>query len=402
MVRYHYYYPSPSDPFYQYNISENMARARYYDPYQLPRLRIDGTSWVSSPSSETAIRDAINSRRAIASPCTIEVSTAIIGGDTIEATVHVTAEQDMHNANTRLFVALIHRCYEWNSKYYWYSFRDMEPDTLGQPFQLDADSTFEFVADFSTAAGWDFNDLSVVAFIQLYNTKQVLQAGFADVGESPPTLFINEFMANNTSTVQDPQSEYEDWIEIYNPGPNAVNLDGLNLTDDLTEPDKWTFPDTLLPAANHLIVWCDSDMVDPGLHANFELSQSGEQVGLFMNLTTCHAVVDSINFPAIQTNNSYGRVCDGSSVWKYFDEPSPGTSNIDKVRNLTISLNGSNVRLFWQSNVCATNYTIYRHSTFPFEPDPSDSIGSTSDTTYLDLGVLLTNSIAFYRVIAQP
>jgi hypothetical protein len=256
IARYHWYW-EPGDPFYEYNIDENMARFRYYSVPYVPRLRLDGVSWVD-PDSDPTIRNAINQRRAIAAPCTIEVSTTIHRGDTIEATVRVTAEEDMHNYYTRLFVSLIHRCYQWDDDYWWYPFRDMEPGTLGVSFQLDADSTFEFVADFTTDSGWNPNDMTVIAFVQIYNTKEVLQAGFADVADLAPTLYINEFMADNASTVQDPQGEYEDWVEIYNPGPDAVNLDRLSLTDNLAEPYKWNFPDTSLFANECIIVWCET------------------------------------------------------------------------------------------------------------------------------------------------
>ncbi len=402
IVRYHWYY-QPGDPFYEYNISENMARFRFYHVPYIPWLKADGILWVN-PSSETSIRNAISQRREIESPCTINVSTATIGLN-VEATVQVTAEENMHDPDTRLFVTLIHKCHQWDDVYWWYPFRDMKPGTLGVSFQLDADSTFEFIADFSTDPGWNLNNLSVVAFVQLYKTyttSEVLQASFADVAELAPTLFINEFMTDNTSTVQDPQGEYEDWVEIYNPGPDAVNLDGLSLTDDLTKPDKWNFPDTLLSADDCLIIWCDSDLVDPGLHANFSLASAGEHAGLFMDLTTCYAMVDSIHFGSQSTDISYGRTCDGGSEWDYFTDPTPGASNIDSVRNLTIYLDGSGVRLFWQTNDCAASYTIYRHDTFPFNPNPSDSIGFTSETTYLDAEILLSDTVAFYRVTARP
>ena len=39
-------------------------------------------------------------------------------------------------------------------------------------------------------------------------------------------LFINEFMADNTSTISDEQGKYEDWIEIYNAGSTAIDLGG--------------------------------------------------------------------------------------------------------------------------------------------------------------------------------
>ena len=57
-------------------------------------------------------------------------------------------------------------------------------------------------------------------------------------------LFINEFMADNEYTIEDPNEpgEYPDWIEIYNAGPNAVDLGGMYLTDDLNDTTKWMIP----------------------------------------------------------------------------------------------------------------------------------------------------------------
>ena len=63
-------------------------------------------------------------------------------------------------------------------------------------------------------------------------------------------LFINEFMASNDSTLPDPdeESEYPDWIEIYNAAPFAVNMGGMYLTDDLSEPTKYRIPDDVTVA----------------------------------------------------------------------------------------------------------------------------------------------------------
>ena len=64
-------------------------------------------------------------------------------------------------------------------------------------------------------------------------------------GSGGPThgLFINEFMAENDSTIQDPDgSGYPDWIELYNAGPNAIDLGGMYLTDDVNDPTKWIIP----------------------------------------------------------------------------------------------------------------------------------------------------------------
>ena len=48
-------------------------------------------------------------------------------------------------------------------------------------------------------------------------------------------LLITEFQAFNESTLQDEDSEYSDWIEIFNSGDAAVNLNGYYLTDSVED-----------------------------------------------------------------------------------------------------------------------------------------------------------------------
>ena len=51
-------------------------------------------------------------------------------------------------------------------------------------------------------------------------------------------VFINEIQVSNKKTISDGFGEYDDWIEIYNPNSKAVNLSGMYLTDDLSNPTK--------------------------------------------------------------------------------------------------------------------------------------------------------------------
>jgi len=56
-------------------------------------------------------------------------------------------------------------------------------------------------------------------------------------------LFINEFMAENDSNIQDPDGDgYPDWIELYNAGANTLDLGGMYLTDDVNDPGQWMIP----------------------------------------------------------------------------------------------------------------------------------------------------------------
>ena len=90
-------------------------------------------------------------------------------------------------------------------------------------------------------------------------------------------------MADNDNTSEDPQGDYDDWVELFNRTDSPIDLTGMSLSDKVDNPTKWQFPDGTEIAANgYLIVWCDEDHDDEeateGLHSNFKLSKSGETV----------------------------------------------------------------------------------------------------------------------------
>lgn len=57
-------------------------------------------------------------------------------------------------------------------------------------------------------------------------------------------LRINEFMADNEKTLEDPAEPgaFEDWLEIYNPGMTIVDVSGMFITDNMANPTKWQVP----------------------------------------------------------------------------------------------------------------------------------------------------------------
>jgi hypothetical protein len=144
----------------------------------------------------------------------------------------------------------------------------------------------------------------------------------------PPPLFINEFLADNETINQDEQGQYEDWIELYNAGDAPLDLGGMYLTDDLSDPAQWRIPDgTLIPAGGFVLIWADDDEDDGPLHANFKLGKDGEEIGLFDRDSAANALVDSLVFDAQQTDVSTGRLPDGGETWTTFSSPTPGESN---------------------------------------------------------------------------
>ena len=92
---------------------------------------------------------------------------------------------------------------------------------------------------------------------------------------------ISEFLADNDGGLKDEDGEDQDWIEIYNPDNNTVDLAGWRLTDDITKPAKWVFPAYVLQPGARLIVWASEKNRNAGqLHANFQLDPDGEYLAL--------------------------------------------------------------------------------------------------------------------------
>jgi hypothetical protein len=148
------------------------------------------------------------------------------------------------------------------------------------------------------------------------------------VGYSPPALFINEFLASNDTVNQDEQGEYEDWVELYNVGDTALDVGGMYLTDDLSRPTRWRFPDgTIIPAGGFLLIWADGEPGEGALHASFRLSKEGEEIGLFDRDEAGNGLMDSVVFGPQTTDVSTGRWPDGGETWRALGAPTPGGSN---------------------------------------------------------------------------
>ena len=119
---------------------------------------------------------------------------------------------------------------------------------------------------------------------------------------------ISEFLASNSVEQADEDGEFSDWVEIYNPDATAVNLSGWHLTDNDTNPNKWTFPNVSIPAGGYLLVFAsnkDRAVAGSELHTNFKLSSGGEYLALIMPDQT--TIASQFNpFPIQNEDISYG------------------------------------------------------------------------------------------------
>ena len=176
-------------------------------------------------------------------------------------------------------------------------------------------------------------------------------------GSNLADLVINEFMAGNTSTIQDPQGQYDDWIELYNRNSEVISVKGMYLTDDLLEPKKWAFPDTSITGHGYLLIWTDNDAVDqPGLHTDFRLNKSGESIGLFDTDENRNQLTDAYTFGPQEDDISTGLFPNGEADFMMMVIPTPGEEN------LMASL------VEEKSDPLPTKFTLFPNYPNPFNP----------------------------------
>jgi len=138
------------------------------------------------------------------------------------------------------------------------------------------------------------------------------------VPPTPPTIIVKLNEVYSRGTVDAP-----DWIEIYNGSSVSVDLSAYKIYDagglGGTKPKK-EFPNgtTLAPNSWYVIV------VDDTTASGFGLSSGGETIYLDGPAGT---VIDSIVFPALGVDTSYGRNPDGSNALAKLFPTTKGAAN---------------------------------------------------------------------------
>ncbi|GEM_PF-4043289 len=121
-------------------------------------------------------------------------------------------------------------------------------------------------------------------------------------------LVINEIMYNPASG-QDMSDTYYEYVEIYNNGPDAVDLEGINLCNFYSDPNGDTLyafgSGDVLNADDYLIIARNADSmtssshysVDPSkVYGNFYQGNLGNSAGNLVLSTATGAVIDSVYY----------------------------------------------------------------------------------------------------------
>lgn len=118
-----------------------------------------------------------------------------------------------------------------------------------------------------------------------------------------------------------------DWIEVYNPLTNSVDLGGMSISVNDRDPGSWMFlPGTSLAPGAFLQV--DSDPSRPGsfggtsgLNTGVDIHDNGSAAYLFDRFGQ---LVDFVEFGAQLPGSTIGR---NEGIWSLLSAPSPGATN---------------------------------------------------------------------------
>ena len=157
----------------------------------------------------------------------------------------------------------------------------------------------------------------------LANTREMHLSLEAEESDSP--LVISEASSANRTYAPDASGACHDYVEIYNPSAQAIDLTGHCLTDDEADPGKWAFPQgATIPAGGCLLIYASGGAAGAAgeLHASFKLDSAGET----LLLTDPEGrAISRLSLPALKSDQAYSLGTDGTYTAAL--APTPGLPN---------------------------------------------------------------------------
>lgn len=216
-ITYHMDYPAPGDPFNVYNNSHNQTRHSYYGITGIPYGAINGSKTnVFSLAAMQAAAQAIQSKE---SPLLVTVSEDR-SKTPVEITVTVKNDGSLALPGLVLHTALLTHYVDLTEQLKTASnvqYREFEnamlkmfPNANGATFSIAAGETKKFTYTYSPGTGdvWAPGQQFVTAFVQVPNTKEVLQAG-TDFFDISTNVSIESTTANYLTTPRNSQISKE-------------------------------------------------------------------------------------------------------------------------------------------------------------------------------------------------
>ncbi|MGY8687415.1 MAG: lamin tail domain-containing protein, partial [Verrucomicrobiales bacterium] len=160
---------------------------------------------------------------------------------------------------------------------------------------------------------------------------------------------ISEFMASNNEQLIDANDDYSDWIELWNPTGDAIDLEGYYLTDVEGEA-KWVFPATTLAPGGYLLIRASGsdERVGDELHTNFKLSRAAGGYLALLGKDGVTVIDEFKGYERQRSDISYGY--SNTDKLGFFKKPTPGSSNNASINGFVGDTQFSTARGFYDAS----------------------------------------------------
>lgn len=150
-----------------------------------------------------------------------------------------------------------------------------------------------------------------------------------------------------------PDSRTPDWIELFNPTDQPVDVTGFYLSDSSSDPMKSQLPALTVPAKGYLAVPLGA-AADPAAGATaFSLSSKGETIYLYDKRL---GLVDTVDVPALQEGLVYARRADGT--FGYCGAPTPGEANTSGIYAESLRTMASDAPIHINEGLFRNKYSV--------------------------------------------
>jgi hypothetical protein len=138
-------------------------------------------------------------------------------------------------------------------------------------------------------------------------------------------IVLSEVLANNIN-IEELDGSTPDWIEIYNPATNSVDLADMSISDTAANARRFVFPSgSVVGARAYYVVRCDPDLPVSRTNTGFGIKATGGAVFLFDKLTNSGSLLSSVSYGIQAPDFSIGTT-NGGTNW-FLMIPTPRAAN---------------------------------------------------------------------------
>jgi hypothetical protein len=204
-----------------------------------------------------------------------------------------------------------------------------------------------------------------------------------------PALELSEVVPFNNGSLLDETGGTPDWVEVRNTSGVPIPMDGIALSHDLGDGDRYYWPTgAVLKPGEHFVIFCDNNPGQGSLHAPFRLDRNSDTLVL-SGLTTnkSRTLLDWTRHGILGPDVGWARVGAGGN-WRSL-QPTPRACNIPGWTLSFLETNSTGVHFIFA-------FPTTTNGTYLIEK----AAGVESATNWQTVGTVTGNGIE--KVISAP